>query len=336
MPTRPFIVVIGSINTDLIVPIPRLPKPGETLAGGELVTAFGGKGANQAVAAARLGADVAMVGRVGRDDFGDRRRVALAKEGVDVRHVRRTPAPTGTAIILLQSGGENSIVLSPGANAHVTPADVDAALPVLRRADAVLLQLEIPIATVRHALRRCRELGVTTVLDPAPAPAGPATASVSMKATGPAKAAGPAASRPPKSFVKTKSVVKTKWAFAADVLTPNQTEAGALLGRATSPDATAAALIAAGATNVVLKLGDNGSLHADATGVYTHVAAFAVDPVDTTAAGDAFTAALAVARAEGRAWPDALRFANAAGALACTTLGAQPSLPKRRQVDRLR
>ena len=309
MPNRPFIVVIGSINTDLIVPIARLPWPGETLAGDELTIAFGGKGANQAVAAARLGADVAMVGRVGRDDFGDRQRAALAKEGIDVRHVRRTPAATGTALILLQPGGENSIVLSPGANAHVMPADVDSALPVLRRADAVLLQLEIPLVTVRHALRRCREIGVTTVLDPAPAP----------PATTPAKSAG-----------------KSKWPFAADVLTPNQTEAAALLGRPTAmPDATAAALIAAGATNVVLKLGELGSLHADATGVYTHVGAFPVNPVDTTAAGDAFTAALAVARAEGRAWPDALRFANAAGALACATLGAQPSLPTRRAVGRI-
>lgn len=299
---RPFIVVIGSINTDVILPVARLPRPGETLTGGDAVVVPGGKGANQAVAAARLGADVAMVGRVGTDDFGQRLRASLAKDGVDIRHVRRTPGASGTATILLQAGGENSIVLSPGANAKVTPADVDAALPLIRRADAVLLQLEIPLATVRHALKACRRLNVMSVLDPGPAPTGKAPA----------------------------------WLFTADILSPNEEEAAALLGRRhRSADATAAALIAAGASNVVLKLGRRGSAHADATGVQLKSPGFPVDTIDTTAAGDAFTAALAVGRANGLAWSETLRFANATGALACTKLGAQPSLPKRRDVVRL-
>jgi ribokinase len=296
---RPFIVVIGSINTDIVLRTPRLPRPGETLAGGDALVVPGGKGANQAVAATRLGADVALVGRVGQDDFGNTLRHGLASEGVDVRHVRRTPGASGTALILLQAGGENSIVLSPGANARVTPADVDAAVPLLRRADAVLLQLEIPLATVRHAMKVCRRFGVTVFLDPAPAPPGRVPA----------------------------------WLLKADVISPNEAEAAMLLGGPVrSADATAAALVAAGATNAVLKLGPHGSIHADATGVHLKSAGFGIRAVDTTAAGDAFNAALAVARSNGLPWSETLRFANAAGALACTKLGAQPSLPKRRDV----
>ncbi|MGC4030885.1 MAG: ribokinase [Tepidisphaeraceae bacterium] len=302
MPRRPFIVVIGSINTDLILPIPRLPLPGETLSGDDAQVVHGGKGANQAVAAARLGADVAMVGRVGQDDFGDRMRAGLEAEGINVRHVRRTPGSSGTAMILLQAGGENSIILSPGANAKVTPDDVQAALPLIRRADAVLLQLEIPLKTVHAAMRAAKEAGVPIVLDPAPAPVG----------------------RVP------------KWLTKVDVLSPNESEAALLLGKpGKRPQQTAAALIQAGAKNVILKLGAAGSLHADGTGVLTESAGFKVKVVDTTAAGDAFTAALAVARANGLSWAETLRFANATGALACTKLGAQPSLPKRRDVQRI-
>lgn len=302
MPRRPFIVVIGSINTDLILPISRLPVPGETLRGDDAQVVHGGKGANQAVAAARLGADVAMVGRVGQDDFGDRMRAGLAAEGVDVRHVRRTPGSSGTAMILLQAGGENSIILSPGANAKVTPEDVRAAVPLIRRADAVLLQLEIPLKTVHAALRAARAAGVPIVLDPAPAPAG----------------------RVP------------KWLTKVDVLSPNESEAALLLGKPHKrPQQTAAALISAGARNVVLKLGAAGSLHADATGVLTQSAGFKVKVVDTTAAGDAFTAALAVGLAEGMELPRAVRFANAAGARACEKFGAQPALPTRMEVESL-
>ncbi|MDB5325224.1 MAG: Ribokinase [Phycisphaerales bacterium] len=309
MPKRPRLVVIGSINTDLVQPSPRLPLPGETMHGGDLTVVPGGKGANQAVAAARLGADVAMVGRVGRDTFGEALRDGLAAEGIDVRHVHFTPGASGTAVILVQPSGENSIVLSPGANAKVTPADVDRARTLIRAADAVLLQLEIPPATVRHAIKLCRALGVTVFLDPAP----------------PLAMAGKAKKVP-------------RWLFDADVLSPNEHEARALLAvraskRPMKDAAVAVALARAGAADVVLKLGGRGAMHADASHVVTHTPAMKIKPVDTTAAGDAFTAALAVARAEGQNWADAQRFANAAGAVTCLTHGAQPSLPTRRAVN---
>ena len=221
MPKRPRIVVIGSINMDLVQPSPRLPLPGETMHGGDLSLVAGGKGANQAVAAARLGADVAMVGRVGRDAFGNLLRDGLAREGIDVRHVRRTPGASGTAVILVQPSGENSIVLSAGANAKVTPADVDRARPLIRAADAVLLQLEIPPATVRHAIKLCRSLGVSVFLDPAPP----------LAITGKAKKV-------------------PRWLFEANVLSPNEHEARALLPaskRPTKDAAIAVALARAGA-----------------------------------------------------------------------------------------
>lgn len=298
--------MIGSINQDLVQPAPRLPVGGETLHGGDLSVIPGGKGANQAVAAARLGADVAMVARVGKDAFGPRLRDRLSAEGIDIRHVRLTDGATGTAVILVQPTGENSIVLSPGANAKVTPADVDRAKSLIKQADAVLLQLEIPPKTVRHAIKLCRQLGVTCVLDPAP----------------------PLAGKPP------------KWMFDATVISPNEHEAAALLadkpgGQPRRDESAVIAIQKAGSANVFMKLGPRGSMHVDAARVVTHMPAFKIKPVDTTAAGDATTAALAVARAEGKSWADAMRFANAAGALACMKAGAQPSLPTRSAVLRL-
>ena len=301
------IVVIGSINTDLVCRTPHLPARGETVLGSDLETIPGGKGANQAVAAARLGGRVHMVGRVGDDDAGTRLRAGLRENGVGVKHVRATPGvPGGCAMILVDRRGENSIVVAPGANARVTPADIDAALPLLRRAAVVVLQLEIPLDTVRHAVATCRKLGVPTVLDPAPVP--------------------------PRGL--------TRGLFEVDVLTPNQVEAQLLLGRQPDaialrdPSAIASALLSKGPARVVLKLGACGSFDADGRAA-RRVPAFKVKAIDSTAAGDAFTGALAVAMAEGMAPADALRFANAAGALCCTKRGAQPSLPTRRQVERL-
>ena len=298
---KPVIVVIGSINMDLVSDVARLPKPGETISGGELALIPGGKGANQAVAASRLGGEVHMVGRVGSDAFGPVLRDGLERNGVDVRYVKRSPGASGTATILVQDGGENSIVLAPGANGQVSKADVDAALPLLRRADAVLLQLEIPLPTVIHAIKRCRKLGVRTILDPGPAPK----------------------TLPPAELLK------------VDVISPNETEAAALVKDGDDSRSLCKALLKAGAKNVVLKLGAAGSLHADKSLVLTAVRSFKIKPVDTTAAGDSFTAGLAVALSQARTWPDALRFANAAGALACTVYGAQPSLPKRAAVLKL-
>jgi ribokinase len=300
----PAIVVIGSINMDLVCRTPRLPGGGETVIGGDLLTIPGGKGANQAVAASRLGGDVHMVGRVGDDDLGRRLLAGLRENGVDVRHVKRTPgAPSGCAMILVDKRGENAIVVSPGANAKVMPADVDAALPVIRGAAAVVLQLEIPLATVRHAASLCRKLGVPTILDPAPVPSGGISPAL----------------------------------YGVDVLTPNEHEAALLAGtrRRQAPAVLATSLLARGPSHVVLKLGGRGALARADAGWTLRAPAFKVKAVDTTAAGDAFTGALAVALGERQQWGDALRFANAAGALCCTTLGAQPSLPTRADIGRL-
>jgi ribokinase len=301
-PRRPRIVVIGSINIDLVVACARVPQPGETIRGGDLATFPGGKGANQAVAAARLGADVYLVGRVGDDAFGRTMRAKLEESGVNTRFVRTTrSAATGTAAILIQKGGENSIVLSPGANGRVDRADVDAASAVIRQADFVLLQLEIPMATVAYAIGLCRRFSVRTMLDPAPAPA------------------------------KLPGAI-----WRADILTPNQTEAATLLGMAEtiSAGATMERLLSAGAKRVVLKLGGQGAMYGSAK-ESVHAGGFKVKVVDTTAAGDCFNGALAVALAEGKEKGDALRFANAAGALACTSPGAQTSLPGRAAVEKL-
>ena len=284
---RPRIVVIGSINMDLVCRTPALPRAGETVLGSEFLTIPGGKGANQAVAAARLAdgrCDVHMVGRVGADDFGRELVAGLRGNGVITKRVAVTNGvASGVAMILVDRRGENSIVVTPGANAHVTPADVDAAEPLIRGAAAVVMQLEIPLATVRHALKLCRKLGVFTILDPAPAPVKP------MR-------------------------------FAVDLITPNETEA-----RTVGTD---------DARQVVLKLGARGCRLVDAGGL-RDVKAFKVKVVDSTAAGDAFTGALAVGRALGMAMADTLRMANAAGALCCTRVGAQPALPTRAAVERL-
>jgi ribokinase len=286
------IVIIGSINMDLVARSPRLPRAGETVLGSEFLTIPGGKGANQAVAAARIAdgrVDVHMIGRVGDDDLGRELLAGLKANQVVTRRVEVTKSvASGVAMILVDHTGENSIVVTPGANAELTPADIDAAEKLIRSASVVVMQLEIPLATVRHALAMCRRVGVYTILDPAPAPA--------------------------------KTV-----RFQVDLLTPNETEA-----RTVRTD---------GAKAVVLKLGAKGCELVDAAALRRRrrrrVKGFKVKVVDSTAAGDAFTGALAVAHALGMPMPEALRMANAAGALCCTKLGAQPALPTRREVERL-
>ena len=316
------IVVIGSANTDLVARTPRLPRPGETVLGADLLTLPGGKGANQAVAAARLrspqasrllaphpshpNATVHLIARVGDDAPGAALRANLDQNNVDVTHVRPTPGvPSGTALILVDAAGENCIAVCPGANGRVSPADVDAAEDLIARASVVLLQLEIPPETVLHAIALCRRLGVPSVLDPAPVPA---------------------AGLPPAMY-------------AVDVLTPNETEAARLAGAdatgPTDPEAIARAIARRGPGHVVMKLGAAGALIVPADGPSTAVPPFPVEAVDSTAAGDAFNGALAVALSEGRPLNEAVRFANAAGALCCTKAGAQPSLPTRDEVERL-
>lgn len=295
----PRIVVIGSINMDLVVRVERLPKPGETVRGREFQTIPGGKGANQAVAAARLGAETHMVGRVGHDEFGRHLRQSLADNGVHVEYVTSDlEYPNGVAVILVQESGENSIVVSGGANAAVSLEDLNAAASVIQAADAVLLQLEIPLETVAAAVQTARAARVRTILD-----------------------AGPAADVP------------EELQRAPDVISPNMVEAEGLLGHSV-PSALDAAreLVARGAPACVVKAGSQGCAWVSPQGE-EHIPAVPVKAVDTTAAGDAFTAALAVALAEGKSLPEAARWANFAGALAVTRFGAQPSMPMRWELE---
>jgi ribokinase len=317
------VVVVGSINMDLVCRTREIPRPGETILGSDFVTIPGGKGANQAVAAAKLArnnnsgdakstAPVYMVGRVGEDDFGERLLNGLVQHRVDTRFVTITEGvPSGVAMILVNRAGENSIVVAPGANARLTPRDVDAAEGIIATASAVLMQLEIPHETVQHTIAMCQRLGVCTILDPAPAEA------------------------------KLPRVM-----MGVDVLTPNQLEAETLLGleqsaltktrrKVIDPKQIGMDLLARGPKAVVLKLGKKGAMLVGRDGEIELVRGFDVDVTDTTAAGDAFTAALAIAHQEQMDWPAALRFANAAGALACQNFGAQPSLPARDAVEKL-
>ena len=297
----PTIVVIGSANIDLVTQVPRMPKPGESLMGTSFATVTGGKGANQAIAVARLGGTVSFVGCVGNDPFGHMQRESLCEAGVDVSQLRlHNTEPTGTAVILVQDDGQNAIVVTPAANFALAPVDIQRARPLIAAADAVLLQLEIPMITVDAVLDVARECGVFTVLDAGPAQ--PVPADILRK---------------------------------ADLVSPNETEAEALTGapvvELADAEAAAQQLRDWGVAEVVLKLGARGALYLGAEKIFAP--AFAVQAIDTTAAGDAFTAALALHwRTMG---PDAaLRFANAAGALAATVVGAQPAMPRRAAVQR--
>lgn len=293
------IVVVGSVNTDLVVRASRIPSPGETVTGGRFLQADGGKGANQAVAAARLGAHVTFVGRVGADELGEHAVTGLRDEGIDVRFVTRDPgAASGVALIVVDGSGENAIAVAPGANARLSSADVEAAAGVIEEADALLLQLETPLEPVERAASIASEAGVRVILNPAPA-------------------------RPiPESLLA-----------LVDVLTPNEGEARALGGES-EVEAAAAALRRRGVGTVVVTLGSRGALLVTHEGE-TRVATVAVDVVDTTGAGDAFNGALAAGLAEGMDLEAAARFGCAAGTLATTVAGARPSLPERARVAAL-
>lgn len=302
MPAR--IVVVGSSNTDLVVRAATLPAAGETVLGTSFFRAAGGKGANQAVAAARLGAQVTLVARVGLDEFGQAALSTLRQEGIDTRFVIQDPeAPSGVALIVVSDEGENAIAVAPGANALLGPADVDRAAEEIEAADILLLQLETPMRTVARAVGRGREAGALVLLNPAPA--APVEAEVLRQVS---------------------------------VLTPNAGEAITLAG--TGGSGTEAARIAArelqstGAESVVVTLGAEGAL-LDEGEVCTILPAPSVPAIDTTAAGDAFNGALAVALAEGAPLEAAVDFANRAAALSTTREGAQPSLPTRAEVDTL-
>jgi ribokinase len=293
------ILVIGSYNTDLVMRYARLPAPGETVLGGTFAQYHGGKGANQAVAAARLATagQVRFVASVGDDEFGRQALTQLRAESVDTTGVRVAPGqPSGVALIHMATAtGENSISVAAGANAHLRPTDVDAALADVAAGVVVVLQLEIPLPTVLHAARQAAARGLRVVLNPAPDQPLPTSLGADIYA-----------------------------------LIPNETEAEALTGVRVTDAATAsvaaARLQAAGFHRVVLTLGAQGAYGSDGTGAAL-VAAPTVQAVDTTAAGDCFTGALAVALAEGLALPEAVAFACRAAALAVTRSGAQSSLP---------
>jgi ribokinase len=304
-PSRPRIVVAGSINMDLVVRSARLPRPGETIIGRETQELPGGKGANQAVAAARLEADVSMIGRVGDDGFGQRLRTGLQKEGINVSRVTVTSqCASGLAIVAVEDSGENAITVISGANGRLTPDDVRAAADLIRDADVLLLQLEVPLETVLAAIDLARQYKTLVILDPAPAPA----------------------SFPPNLL-------------SVDVACPNETEAAALTGVPITnlEDATRAALRLRelGTRHAVITLGRKGALVCGPDGKSEHISSFDVKAVDTTAAGDAFAAALGVSLAQGKSTFDAVQYACAAGALAASRPGAQPAMPAAFDVARL-
>ncbi|MBN3864786.1 ribokinase [Pseudomonas frederiksbergensis] len=294
MPAK--VVVIGSLNMDLVTRAPRLPRGGETLIGKSFATVSGGKGANQAVAAARLGAQVSMVGCVGNDAYGGALRGALLAERIDCQAVSTVEDSSGVALIVVDDNSQNAIVIVAGANGALTPEVVDRFDNVLQTADVIICQLEVPDATVGHALKRGRELGKKVILNPAPA------------------------SRP----------LPADWYAAIDYLIPNESEATALSGlpvdSLNTAEAAATQLIAMGAGKVIITLGAQGSLFADGTR-FEHFPAPKVKAVDTTAAGDTFVGGFAAALAAGKSEAEAIRFGQVAAALSVTRAGAQPSIP---------
>ena len=302
-PPAPLILVVGSSNTDMTIRLDRIPRPGETILGGAFSTAAGGKGANQAVGAARAGGSVTFIARVGRDMFGEQAVAGFVKDGINVEHiVHDATAPSGIALIFVAKDGENSIAVASGANGRLAPADVQKAQPMLAGAAMLVMQLETPLAAVQAAAELAAKAGVRVILNPAPARLLPA-----------------------------------KLLKRVSILTPNETEAELLTGIKvidTASAATAAAkLRKLGVATVIITLGARGAFIAEANGNQL-VPGFKVKVVDTTAAGDIFNGALAVALAEGKALPIAVRFANAAAALSVTKVGAQPSAPFRHDIDK--
>ena len=312
MPQRPAtvppagrIVVVGSINVDLVVRVATLPRPGETVLGGRFASVPGGKGANQAVAAARAGGRTTFVARVGDDSMGHAAINAFRAEGIETDFITITPhGPTGVALILVDASGENSIAVAGGANDRLCTDDIERARPAIEAADVILLQLEVPLEAVAHAVTIARAAGTRVILNPAPARPLPAAILARV-----------------------------------DILTPNETEGESLASQGDAPapsaadaDALAGTLLGLGPRAVVVTRGAAGALVATAED-RTHVAAFPVEPRDTVAAGDVFNGCLAVMLAEGLDLVAATRFAAAAAAISVTREGAQTSAPRRGEIE---
>ncbi len=300
----PKIVVIGSTNVDMIIKGDRIPKPGETVIGGKFHKAAGGKGANQAVAAARAGGDVTFISCIGDDVFGQESLAGFKKEGIDVDKIKTdTDNSTGIAFILVDENGENSISVASGANNHLKESDIDSIKEIIQRSDLILLQLEIPISVVQTAIRIAYESNVKVILNPAPA-----------------------------------QTLTDKLLSMVSVLTPNETETEILTGIKVENEQSAknAAKILSdkGVGTVIITIGDKG-VYVTSKEDFLTMPGYSVTPVDTTAAGDTFNGAFAVYMAEGKGLKESIRFANAAGAISVTRLGAQPSIPMREEIEEL-
>lgn len=302
----PNILVVGSLNMDLVVQMPAIPRPGETLLGGKFATFPGGKGANQAVAAARLGAHVSMVGRVGGDAFGKQMLQIIRDEGIDTRFIGvDEQSATGVALITVDAQGENSISVASGANFTLTEEDVRQAWQQIPDVDLLVMPLETPLETIRTAAQIAKQRQVRVILNPAPA-----------------------------------QDLEESLLRMVDVIVPNESETERLTGQTiNNQDNTrnaGAELLKRGVANAVLTLGESGALLVEGSSgepVFEFIPAFQVPVVDTTAAGDAFVGALATAMGEGQSLSNAVRFASAVAALSVTRPGAQPSLPYRSEVD---
>ena len=292
---KPRICVLGSINMDLQIRCELLPERGQTVSASASANVSGGKGANQAVAAARLGADVRMIGRVGDDPFADELIENLRQEGVDTRHVHRTPGSSGYAVVAVDASGENQIIVVPGANARVSVADVEAARDVIAESDVLLLQLEVPAETVAAAIRLAAEVDTKVMLDPAPAPA-----------------------------------VWLDDFDRADFLCPNESEAAAIAGQEVTDVASALSagrsIRARTEATVLVTCGMHGAIVCSGDEPQHHPAS-SIEPVDTTGAGDTFAAAFAVHFSQYRDPHEATRFANCAATLSCGVSGAQAGMP---------
>lgn len=296
------ILVIGSSNTDMTVPTDRLPLPGETVIGGNLRMGQGGKGANQAVAAKRLGADVLFACKLGNDIFGDNAVKAYQKDGIDTSCVLRCDMPSGVALITVDSKAENSIVVASGANAQFSTGDIRKLAPQIESASILLMQLEIPVSSVTRAAQIARKAGVKVVLNPAPATALPG-----------------------------------ELIACTDILVPNETELSVISGvQATDRESTlraVEALRAAGAKDVIVTLGSRGSLVCEDGKEPVEVPACKVKAVDTTAAGDTFCGGLCTALSQGRSLIEAVRFATKASSLTVQKMGAQDSIPYLEEIN---